>query len=285
MRIEIRPATVADAQDCGRICFESFAAIANRHGFEPDFPSVRAATDLTTHLIAHPGFFGVVAERDGAVVGSNFLDERSTIFSVGPITVEPQTQDHRIGRALMVAVLEECAARRAPGVRLLQVAYNNRSMSLYAKLGFDARESFAAVQGRHVDARIPGYAVRRATQHDLQACNELCVYVHGHDRAGELQEALNRGDASVVERGGRITSYTTGIGFFDHSVAETNDDLIALIAAAEHFSGPGFLVPLRNTALLRWCLNHGLRVVYMLNLMTLGIYQEPRGAFLASIGY
>ena len=285
MRIDIRAATVADAQGCGRICFESFGAIADRHGFPRDFPSVQEATDLAVRLTTHAGFFGVVAERDGTLVGSNFLDERSTIFSVGPITVDPAAQDGRIGRALMAAVLEECATRRAPGVRLLQVAYNNRSMSLYAKLGFDVRESFAAVQGSRIDARIAGYAVRRATQHDLRTCDELCVYVHGHDRTGELQEAISRGEASVVERQGRITAYTTGIGFFAHSVAETNDDLIALIAVAERFAGPGFLVPLRNTALLRWCLGHGLRVVYMLNLMTMGLYQEPRGAFLASIGY
>jgi hypothetical protein len=236
-------------------------------------------------LIAHPGFFGIVAERDGVVVGSNFLDERSTIFGVGPITVDPQVQDHQIGRALMTPVLDESVARGAPGVRLLQVAYNNRSMSFYAKLGFDIREPFAALQGEPVAARIPGYTVRGATQQDLHACNALCVHVHGHDRSGELQDALSQAAASVVERQGRITGYTTGIGFFAHSVAETTDDLIALIGAAEQFSGPGFLIPLRNTALLRWCLQHGLRVVFMMNLMTMGIYQEPRGAFLASMGY
>jgi hypothetical protein len=111
------------------------------------------------------------------------------------------------------------------------------------------------------------------------------VHVHGHDRSGELQDALHQATASVVERQGRITGYTTGIGFFAHSVAQTNDDLIALIGAAKQFPGPGFLVPLRNTALLRWCLHGGLRVVFMMNLMTMGIYQEPRGAFLASMGY
>jgi len=87
------------------------------------------------------------------------------------------------------------------------------------------------------------------------------------------------------KRQGRISGYTTGIGHFAHSVAETNDDLAALIGAAEEFSGPGFLVPLRNTELLRWCLQHDLRVVYMGNLMTIGLYQEPRGAFLPSILY
>jgi hypothetical protein len=34
-----------------------------------------------------------------------------------------------------------------------------------------------------------------------------------------------------------------------------------------------------------WCLEHELRVVSMMNLMTIGLYQEPRGAFLASVLY
>jgi hypothetical protein len=109
--------------------------------------------------------------------------------------------------------------------------------------------------------------------------------VHGHDRGGELRDALAAGTARVVERGGRITGYTTGIAFFAHSVAETNDDLQALIGVAEAFPGPGFLVPMRNTELLRWCLAQGLRVFYVMNLMTIGLYQEPRGAFLASVLY
>jgi hypothetical protein len=172
-----------------------------------------------------------------------------------------------------------------PGVRLLQVAYHNRSMSLYAKLGFDVQEPFAAMQGDPLALQIPGYEVRAASAADLDACNALCVRVHGHDRGGELRDSLAQGAAQVVERGGRITGYTTGIAFFAHSVAETNDDLHALIGAAEAFPGPGFLVPMRNTELLRWCLAQGLRVFYVMNLMTIGLYSEPRGAFLASVLY
>jgi len=207
------------------------------------------------------------------------------IAGVGPITVDPDVQDRQIGRALMNAVLQCSADRKVPGVRLLQVAYHNRSMSLYARLGFDIREPFAAMQGDPLALQIPGYAVRAANTGDLEACNALCVRVHGHDRGGELRDALAAGAARVVERGGRITGYTTGIAFFAHSVAETNDDLQALIGAAEAFPGPGFLVPMRNTELLRWCLAQGLRVFYVMNLMTIGLYQEPRGAFLASVLY
>jgi hypothetical protein len=35
----------------------------------------------------------------------------------------------------------------------------------------------------------------------------------------------------------------------------------------------------------RACLAQGLRVFYVMNLMTIGLYSEPRGAFLASVSY
>jgi len=158
-------------------------------------------------------------------------------------------------------------------------------LSLYAKLGFDVREGFATLQGPTLALEIPGHTVRTATDADIEACNALCVRVHGHDRGGELRDAVAQGTAKVVERNGRITGYTTAIAFFGHSVAECNDDLAALIGAAEEFGGPGFLLPLRNAELLRWCLARSLRVVHMMNLMTIGLYQEPRGAYLVSVSY
>jgi hypothetical protein len=158
-------------------------------------------------------------------------------------------------------------------------------MCLYAKLGFDVQEPFAVVQGEPLAFEVPGYVVRAATDADVTACDALCVRVHGHDRGGEVRDAVAQGTARVVERHGRITGYTTAVAFFGHSIAETNDDMIALIGAAEMFAGPGFLLPMRNTELLRWCLARGLRVVWMMNLMTTGLYQEPRGAFLASVLY
>jgi hypothetical protein len=85
----LRPGTPADAEACGRICYEAFRAIAERHGFPPDFTSPADAVAIVGHLLAHPGFHAIVAESDGRVVGSNFLDERSTIAGLGPITVDP----------------------------------------------------------------------------------------------------------------------------------------------------------------------------------------------------
>ena len=285
MPVTLRPASKADVPECGRVCYEAFKTIAARHGFPPEYPSVEVATALVSELIEHPGFFALVSESDGRIVGSGFLDERSAIVGVGHVTVAPDMQGRRIGRALMTALLQRCTERRVPGVRLLEAAYKNRSTCLYAKLGFDVREPVAIMQGDPLSLQIPGYAVRTATVADFEACNAVCLRVHGHDRSGELSDALAKGAARVVERAGRVTGYTTGIAFYGHSVTETNDDLQALIGAAEAFPGPGFLVPMRNPELLRWCLAHGLRPVLVLNLMTIGLYSEPRGAFLASVWY
>jgi predicted N-acetyltransferase YhbS len=283
--LTLRPARPEDVPSCGRILYEAFATLAARHGFPPDFPTVEVATGCMRGLISNPGFFGVVAERDGAAVGSTFLDERSTIHAIGPVSVDPAAQDGKIGRVLMASMLERAAERRAPGVRLVQISYHNRSLSLYAKLGFDVRETFAAMHGDALRLELPGYAVRAATAADEAACNALCVRVHGHDRAGELRPAIAKGKAHVVERLGRITGYTIGISYFAHSVAETTDDLGALIGAAGPIAQPGIVVPLGNAELFRWCLAHGLRVFFVMNLMAIGMYQEPRGAYLASVGY
>jgi GNAT superfamily N-acetyltransferase len=86
-------------------------------------------------MFSHPGFYAVVAERDGKIEGSNCLDERSLIAGVGPITIEPRGQNRGVGHVLMQAVLDRAAQQNFAGVRLVQAAFHNRSLSLYAKLG------------------------------------------------------------------------------------------------------------------------------------------------------
>ena len=133
---------------------------------------------------------------------------------------------------------------------------------------------------------LPGSEVRPATPADQDACDAVCRGVHGHARSGELAEAI----AQRPRARGRCATdasrgYATFVGFFGHAVGESDEDVMALIAAAQAFLGPGFLVPTRNAQLLRWCLEQGLRIEQPLTLMAMGRYREPRGAYLASIGY
>lgn len=279
----IRPARPEDAGPAGQICFDAFATINRAHNFPPDMPAAEHATGVLSMMFSHPGFYCVVAESGGRVIGSNCLDRRSAIFGVGPITVDPETQNRGVGRALMNAVLDRARENNAAGVRLVQAAFHNRSLSLYASMGFDVREPLSCMEGNPIGRPLEGCTVRPAGTADLEACNRLCQSVHGHDRGGELKDAIEEGTARVVERHGRITGYSTNLGFFGHSVAESNLDLQALIAAAGEFTGPGFLLPSRNAELFRWCLANGLRVRQPMTLMSLGLYSEPAGAFLPSI--
>src|SRR3954454_16089706 len=155
MSITLRQGEPDDAEECGRICFEAFGAIAARHNFPTTFPTEELGIGLARRLLGNPGFFCSVAEADGRILGSNFLDERSAIVGVGPITVDPLVQDRGVGRLLMLEAMRRCEERRTAGVRLLQVAYHNRSMALYTTLGFKVRDLIACVQGPPQHGEVP----------------------------------------------------------------------------------------------------------------------------------
>lgn len=283
--VTIRRATPADISACGSICYSAFSAINAEHNFPCDFPGPDAALGVMRYMFGHPRFYCVVAEIDGRVAGSNCLDERSVIAGVGPITVDPGLQNHRVGRALMQAVLDRALEGNAPGIRLVQAAFHNRTMALYTSLGFDIREPLSCLQGRTTQRQIAGCSVRPAQSSDLAACNALSMRVHGFDRNHELADGIQFGSAVVVERAGRTTGYASSLAFFGHATAETNLDLQAMIASAESFGGPGILLPSRNTGLLRWCLLNGLRIVQPMTLMSYGLYNEPDGAWFPSVTF
>ncbi|HEY2016751.1 MAG TPA: GNAT family N-acetyltransferase [Bryobacteraceae bacterium] len=281
--VTIRRATPEDAPACGQICFNAFDTINRRHGFPCDFPGPEAPVGVLSTMFSNPGFYCVVAETEGRLAGSNCLDERAIIAGVGPITVDPGVQNSGIGRKLMDAVMERARDRGAAGVRLVQAAFHNRSLSLYSGLGFDVREPLSCMQGRTHQRSVPGCEVRPAKPSDLDACNALSRRVHGFDRGIDLAQSIDRGTAVVVERDGRITGYSSALAFFGHTTAEANPDLQALMGSVDSFGGTGILVPSRNSALFRWCLSNGLRIIEPMTLMSVGLYNEPAGAWLPSI--
>ena len=285
MNLSLRLGAVDDADRCGKICYEAFKAIAEHHNFLPDVPSPEVGAANFARWLSNPGYYVVVAELDGCIVGSNVLDERSTIAGVGPLMVAPAVQNRTIGRQLMQAVLQRVAEQGCPGVRLVQAAYHSRSLCLYTKMGFEVRELLVNVQGPPLALQVPGYTVRQAFEEDFEECNALCRHIHGHDRNGELLEAIQQGTATVVQHGNYITAYATVLGFWGHAVGKNNIDIQALIGAAPEFVEPGFILPARNRELFGWCLKHGLRMREPLTLMSMGLYNEPQGVFLPSIVY
>lgn len=290
--LRLRPGVIDDAKEVGRIIFEAFSEIADKHSFPREFPTVDFGINVASSLLSNPGFYSVVAENinrdDGnKIFGSNFLDERSNIVAgIGPITIDPKFQNKRAGRKLMSNVMDRARSKRYPAIRLLQASYHNRSLALYTSLGFDVREPISTIQGTPISVDIPGRSVRLATESDLESCNSICRAIHGHDRNGELKDSIKQGIAKVVLHGEKITGYTSGLTYFNHSVGFSNDDLKALIGSESNcYGGPGILIPSRNAELLRWCLNNKLRLVQQLTLMTIGMYNEPTGYYMPSILY
>jgi predicted N-acetyltransferase YhbS len=284
--VNLRSGRPEDAETLGNICYEAFKNISEAHNFPPDFPSAEVAIGMMEMLLSRSDAYSVVAEdANGRTVGSNFLWEGDTVAGIGPITVDVNVQNSSYGRAMMEAVIHRSDEQGHPSVRLVQAAFHNRSLSLYTKLGFDSVEPLSNIQGPAIGKRFDGYNVRPMTANDLEAADNVSLLVHGHTRHNEVAGAIVQGSARVVEHGGRITGYTTDVGFFGHSVGLTNMDLQALVAAADGYSGSGFLLPTRNSELLRWCFDHGLKIVQPMTLMSRGLYQESRGAFLPSILY
>lgn len=281
----IRRAQLADVPECARICYDAFTTVNRHHNFQPDFPNTEIAAEVLKLMFSHDRFYCVVAELNGKLVGSNCLDERSEIAGVGPITVDPASQNSTVGRQLMRDVMDRAAATSAAGIRLVQAAFHNRSLSLYTKLGFDPREPLSVMNGPAIRKVPAPYSFRVVTEADVEACDALCLRVHGHKRHFELLDGIGGGSARLVELNGRIVGYATAMGFFGHAVAENTRDLQALIAGAEEFLGPGMLIPTRDAALFRWCLERGLRVVEPMTLMSAGFYNEPCGAYFPSITF
>ena len=287
MAIKIRKATLGDAASCGLIIYEAFKAVTDRHGFASDFPSAVAATEFANTLISHPNIFSVVAEEDGSVVGSNFLWERDPIRGVGPVTIDPRHQARGLGRQLMTVVLER--AQSAVGARGVADAFNTGSIALYASLGFVVREPLLLLQGTPTSKSVAGAAVRPLIETDVDHCEAIARNIHGYGRGGELSDALKFLNPFVVERAGCIRGYLTMPTYWaaNHAVAETEEDMRALIlgVAAQTEKPLSLLMPTRQAELFRWCLSEHLRAVKPMTLMTVGAYQEPKGAYLPSVIY
>jgi GNAT superfamily N-acetyltransferase len=278
----------SDLETCGRICYEAFYSIASKHNFPSDFPSPEVGIQFSGMLLANEKVYSVVAEKDGVVVGSNHLWEYDEIRAVGPITVDPSAQAKGAGRLLMEAVIARGAGSR--GVRLVQDAFNTASMSLYTSLGFDIKEPLVLIQGS-INGEVPdGFEVRLLTKDDEPRCAELCRRVHGFDRTNEIRNLPPELPSFVATRGGKLTAYASAPHFWalNHAVAETDDDMRALLTGVGNLSGDkpmSFLLPIRQSDLFRWLLKQGMRVVKPMNLMTTGEYIEPRGCYLPSVGY
>ena len=281
MPIEVRRATPDDVPELGRICYEAFKDISDRHGFPTDFETVEFAQQIVGMLVQQEDVYGVGAFDGGAPKGSNYLNMWGDVAGVGPVSVDTGAQGQGIGRMMMQDVIDHGREHGYEMIRLCQDGFNMQSLALYASLGFDTKEPLAYLA---LASELPADPnCRPATEADLPGMDELCRSIYGIDRKGECAAVMALGFPAIVLDRGHIAGYQIGTAI-GHGVAESDDDMLALLASLGAMAPGGHaFVPLRSGELYRRALAAGHRNVKVMNLMAYGPYEDPKGTYCPSV--
>jgi predicted N-acetyltransferase YhbS len=283
MAIELVSAEPQHVDEIGQICFEAFKEVQEEHGFSSDLPSMELARQVLGMMVQRDDFYGVVALSDGQPVGSNFLSLMDPVAGVGPVTVDRPCQGQGIGRALMQDVIDYARRKKIEQVRLLQDSFNVGSLSLYASLGFDVKDTVAFMQA--APAAEADNSVRPVAESDLPGIEELSKRIYKNSRRNEVAAAALYGfPAFLREHQGRVTSYLIP-STFSHGIAETEEDALALIGEAARNLPPDFarfFCPLSEGSFYRKVLQTGCRTIKVMNYMKQGPYEHSDEVWMPS---
>jgi GNAT superfamily N-acetyltransferase len=166
------------------------------------------------------------------------------VGTIGLVLVAPERQGRGIGRALMTALIADLEPRA------LMLNATAEGLPLYEKLGFVSTGFVQQHQGRLAEASVlpsvPAVPVRRAAVADHTALCALDAAAFGTDRSPLVSRLLADGEAWVVERAGQpagiavLRAFGRGM-IIGPIVAASEDEAIALVAAAAKAAPPGVL--------------------------------------------
>jgi GNAT superfamily N-acetyltransferase len=282
MAIEIRRPGQEHIAELGRICYDAFYDIATSHGFPPDFASVEFATGVVGLLMRLESVHAAAAFDGDRPRGSNFMNMLGDVAGIGPISVDLDAQGEGIGTLLMQDALRHAGQHGFAQVRLCQDAFNMRSLALYASLGFELKEPLAYMTLSNTGPRDDNF--RPAAPDDHDEMDALCREVYRISRKGEYATLTAAGfPAFVLDRGDRIRGYIIGTAI-GHAVAETDDDMLALLAGiGASMPDAHAHVAMRQADLYRRALAVGHRNRKVMNLMAYGPYEDPTGTYCPSV--
>ena len=279
--VPIRPDLIPEL---ARICYEAFWDLHARHTDYCDIPDIKAGMQIISHVTTDPDCTGIVATSDGLPIGSIFLLRSDFVAGIGPITIDPRFQSHGVGRILIQWAIYEAHRRGIRQARLFQEAIDTTTLSLYASLGFTWRDSALLIQA--TPATTDDRSIRSLTIDDFDSIKLLSIRSYGASRAQNADRLLvAKFPGFLRERDGRIVGYLIS-SLFGHASAETDDDLLALIAHAARHVPPElatFICPLSRSDLFRKALVARHRTLKVLSYMSLGEFTPPVGSYLPSI--
>jgi GNAT superfamily N-acetyltransferase len=195
-------------------------------------------------VAGHPQCVPLIAESDGAVIGTGVATLNGPVAWIGTIWVDPTWRRRGLGRALTEATME---AGETAGCRTFVLVATRVGQPLYEGLGFELQTWYHIKEAPGLtpdappseEARVPGPA-RPFRVSDLPAMAALDRAATGEDRRHLLEAfaapdtalCLDRPDGSL---GGFVVRAPWGGGA---TIAPDPDDAMAVLRARRLAAGP-----------------------------------------------
>src|SRR5256885_8729584 len=132
--VTVRPLTERDLPEAQRIIRYAFGTFLG----VPDLETFRFPPYAQTRFGAE-NVASFAAERDGALLGSNFATHWGSVGFFGPLSTRPDLWDAGIGQLLVTAACDAFEGWNTRHVGLFTFAQSAKHVGLYGKFGFHPR--------------------------------------------------------------------------------------------------------------------------------------------------
>ncbi|MDQ2739666.1 MAG: GNAT family N-acetyltransferase, partial [Actinomycetota bacterium] len=146
--LQIRPLVEPDVEEAdriARIAFGTFMGLSRPDRFFGDADWIGTRWRSTSSA-------ALVADVDGAVVGSSFATNWGSVGFLGPLTVHPDFWGRSVATSLLGATMDVFARSRTEHVGLFTFGDSPKHVGLYQRFGFWPRFLTAVMRAR-IDAR------------------------------------------------------------------------------------------------------------------------------------
>jgi predicted N-acetyltransferase YhbS len=189
---------------------------------------------VTGHGAARP----VVADADGAIVGTGVAMLNGSVGWIGTIWVDRDWRRRGIGMELTRATIE---AAESAGCRTLVLVATEDGRPMYERLGFEVQTWYRTVEASGTGPIDPDPRIRPFRASDLPAMATLDAAATGEDRRHLLEAFATPGSARCLERedgtlGGFIVRAPWGGGA---TIAPGVDDAAAILQARREAAARG----------------------------------------------
>jgi GNAT superfamily N-acetyltransferase len=181
----------------------------------------------------------VVAELDGALVGTGVGTANGSVGWVGTIWVDPARRGAGLGRALTQAVIDDLDAAAC---RTLVLVATAEGLPLYERMGFELQTRYRILEAPGLDpaAAAPDPEVRPFALADLDAICALDLAATGEDRGHAIRRFASPGTAKVLDVDGAIRGFVIRAPWGGGAtVAGDPGDAMRLLDARRRASGAG----------------------------------------------